>query len=92
MAGERFKVNLTDDVMGIASDVSIQCNKCATHCYPMTFPKKSSNRGQKKNTDAEENVMTMLLPFITGVEPTELETILNMQGLPNSQHYQKTML
>ena len=92
VAGEKFQVYLTDDVMGIASDVSIQCNNCATHCYPMTFPKKSSSRGQKKNTDAEENVMAMLLPFITGVGPTELETILNMQGLPNCQHYQKTLL
>ena len=91
MAEEKCKVHLTDDVMGIASDISIQCNNCATHCYPMTLPKKSSSRGQKKNTDAKENVMAMLLPFITGVGPTELETILNMQGLPNSQHYKKNI-
>lgn len=104
MAEEKYKVHLTDDVMGIASDISIQCKHCATHCYPMTLPKKSS-RGQKKNTDAEENLMAMLLPFITGVGPlmamllpfimgvgsTELETILSMQGLPNSKHYQRTL-
>ena len=33
---------------------------------------------QRKNTDTEENVMAIHLPFITGVGPTELDTILGM--------------
>ena len=88
---DQYKVRLIDDVLGISSDISVQCETCKEHRYPMTFPRKKS-KGQKKCTDAEENLTAMLLPFITGVGPTELETILSMQGLPNSKNYKKTIL
>ena len=35
--------------------------------------------------------MVILIPFITGVGPEEIETILIMFSLPNSQHYQITI-
>ena len=82
----KCKLSLIDDVLGISSDISLQCETCTTHRYPMTIPRKR-RKGQTKCTDAEENVIAILLPFITGVGPTELETILSMQGLPNSKHY-----
>ena len=36
--------------------------------------------------------MALLLPFITGVGPTELETIVSMQGLSNSKNHSRTIL
>ena len=57
----------------------------------MTFPRKRG-RGNEKSIDAEENIIAILLPFITGVGPSELETILSMQGLPNSKYYERTIL
>ena len=44
-----------------------------------------------KNIDRDENKMAILLPFITGVGPGEMETILSMFGLPNSQNYERTI-
>ena len=35
--------------------------------------------------------MAILLPFITGVGPGEMETILSMFSLPNSQNYRNTI-
>ena len=49
------------------------------------------SKGQKKSIDADENLMAILLPFITGVGPRDVETILNMQGIPNSKHYERTI-
>ena len=88
---DQSQVRLIDDVLGISSDISLQCETCTTHRYPMTVPRKRG-KGQQKNTDAEENLIAIFLPFIAGVGPTELETILSMQGLPNLKHYQKTIL
>ena len=84
------QVSLIDDVLGISSDISVQCETCPTHRYPMTFPRKKS-KGQKKSTDAEENLIAILIPFVTGVGARELETILSMQGLPNSKNYERTI-
>ena len=35
--------------------------------------------------------MAILLSFITGVEPGEMETIFSMFSLPNSQHYRNSI-
>ena len=56
----------------------------------MTASRRKS-KGQKKSIDADKNLMSILLPFITGVGPRDVETILSMQGLPNSKHYEKTI-
>ena len=61
MTEEKCKVQLDYNVMGIASDISIQCKNCESHCYTMTFPKRNS-KGHKRSTDSEANVMASL-PF-----------------------------
>ena len=90
LAKDRAKVYLTEDVIGISSDIIVQCQSCKSHRYPMTAGRIES-KGQKKSIDADENLMAILLPFITGVGPRDVETILSMQGLPNSKHYEKTI-
>ena len=92
----KSKVDLTEDVMGISSDMYIQCKSKTEHCYPLTFhsskKKKSLTKGlQKKNIDRDGNKMAILLPFITGVGPGEMETILSIFSLPNSQYYHTTI-
>ena len=87
---KKCEVRLVDDVLGLSSNISLQCQNCMTHCYPMNKHRKSG-KGHQKTTDATENVMAILLPFITGTGPTELETILNFFGLPNSKHYKKSI-
>ena len=44
-----------------------------------------------KNIDRDENKIAIMLPFVTGVGPGEMETILNMFSLPNSKHYERTI-
>ena len=90
LAEDRAKVCLTEDVVGISSDIIVQCQSCPSHCYPMSAGRIES-KGQKKSIDADENLMAILLPFITGVGPRDVETILSIQGLPNSKHYEKTI-
>ena len=97
IAENKSKVDFTEDVLGISSDMYIQCKSKTDHRYPLTFhstkeKKKSLTKGNyKKNIDRDENNMAILLPFITGVGPGEMETILSMFGLPNSQHYVRTI-
>ena len=88
IAEKKSKVHVTEDVMGISSEMYIQCNSTPGHWYPMTFTKdKKKKKGQNKNIDRDENKIAIMLPFVTGVGPEEMETILNMFSLPNSKHY-----
>ena len=61
-----------------------------SHCYPLTLTKKRK-KGQKKSIDLDINKIAVLLPFITGVGPSEIETIFSMLGFPNSIHYKRTI-
>ena len=94
----KSKVDFTEDILGFSSDMYIQCKSKTDHRYPLTFhsikeKKKSLTKGNsKKNIDRDENKMAIFLPFITGVGPGEMETILSMFGLPNSQYYERTTL
>ena len=36
-AEKKSKVHFTEDVMGISSDMYIQCLSNTNHCYPLTF-------------------------------------------------------
>ena len=87
---KKSKVQYTEDVVCLSSDIYIQCGSQTTHRYPLTIP-TPKNKGQKKVIDRDENKMAILLPFIAGVGPKELETILNMFSLPNCKHYKKTI-
>ena len=39
----KCKVSLTDNVVGISSDISLQCKTCTSHRYPMTSPRKKGD-------------------------------------------------
>ena len=75
----------------------IQCKSKTDYRYPLTFHStKEKNKsltkgGQKKNIDRDENKTAILIPFITGVGPGEMETILSMFGRPNSKCYRSTI-
>ena len=87
-AEDKSKVHLMEDIMGISSDMHIQCNSVPCHRYPMTFKKSGTMKsltkgGAKKNIDRDENKYAALLPFICGSGPGEVETHLNTFALPN---------
>ena len=90
-AENKSKDDFTEDIMGMSSDMYIQCKSKTDHCQPLILhsskEKKSLTKGRyTKNIDGDENKMTILLPFITGVGPGEIETIISMFSLPNSQN------
>ena len=34
VAEDKAKVYVTEDVVGISSDINVQCKSCPSHCYP----------------------------------------------------------
>ena len=89
-AEKKTKVHFTEDVVGVSSEMCIQCDEKKEHCFPLSIP-VSSKKGRKKCIDRDENKKAALLQFMTGGGPGEIEVMLNMFGLPNSKHYQRTI-
>ena len=83
--------------IGWASDMHTKCNSKYSHTFPLTISRKVWKNKKKIKTNHRrlikysENIMGVLAPFITGMVPTELNSMVCMLNLPKSNNFANTI-
>ena len=86
-------MHLEDRPNGWASDMHVQCNGNPSRTFPLTTGKKVWKNKKKMKTkhirliEYPENIIGVLAPCITGMGPTDVNSMGCMLNIPKSNNF-----